>query len=150
MPDIDQNLAPPKTSLRRTVSQLMVLVNGLILTGLLFYVSSNFVGKMVRDEYEQNFTSTTKSVSEKLQTADAVFQSLRTILEVSDLNNAGTIINNIRTQGKLLEQFDQVLWMPVENPLNPISLKSSPQSNDAYMVDITKPVPALIEQIYRH
>ena len=137
-----------KISKRRLVSQLMVLVNGLVLTGLLFYLSSNFVGKMVKDEYDQAISTTNKAIIEKIQNLDAVFQSLRTILEVSDLNSAPIVIQNIRAQDKLITYFDQILWMPVANPLNPILFKKPLITTDAYLIDITKPTPAFIEKIY--
>lgn len=137
-------------SKRRILSLLMVAVNGFVLTCLLFYISSNFVGKMVNDDYEQALSTTNKSIVEKIQNIDGVFQSLRTILEVSDLNSAPIIIQNIRTQEKLIKEFDQILWMPVTNPLNPILFKTAPVSNEAYLIDIQKPTPAFIERIYQH
>lgn len=150
MANLDVSTEHYSFSKRRILSLLMVAVNGFVLTCLLFYISSNFVGKMVNDDYEQALSTTNKSIVEKIQNIDGVFQSLRTILEVSDLNSAPVIIQNIRTQEKLIKQFDQILWMPVTNPLNPISFKVAPLSNEAYFIDIQKPTPAFIEKIYQH
>lgn len=148
--DTNETELSQKPFYRRTIAQVMVLLNGLILTGLLFYFSSTFITRMVKDEYDQALQSTQKLVVEKLQNTDSILQSLRTILEVSDLSNIAVVLHNIKSQGKMLEQFDQVIWMPVDNPLNTIPLKNTVAQSNFYMIDVTKPFPSLIEQIYRH
>jgi PAS domain S-box-containing protein len=148
--DIDDTEIIQKPFYRRTIAQVMVLLNGLILTGLLFYFSSTFITRMVKDEYDQALQSTQKLVVEKLQNTDALLQSFRTILEVSDLNSISTVLQNIKSQQKMLDQFDQIIWMPVDNPLNTIPFKNTVAQSNFYMIDVAKPLPTLIEQIYRH
>lgn len=97
--------------LRGNFTQILILLNGLILTAVAYFVISFFVSDMVRREQQYDFLSTQNMFhrnAEKLQTS---IKTISTVLTLSQHRNQDYLGNLIRYATTSLDNFDYLIWL---------------------------------------
>lgn len=137
--------------LRSHMVQLLVLLNGLILTGAAFLIVNYFVQKIIQDDNLFFTTNTKLALAEKLDAVENSFQTISSVfLSASEMSDE-KLTNLFRDLDTDSKSFEQVYWLRYndEGKLNvPIALKETSFSTNNLIAEFDilrrlteKPIP---------
>jgi PAS domain S-box-containing protein len=100
-----------KKWLGRNLGQLMVLINGIILTATAYIILSIFIHSTVEEDYNRVMDDARLAVSRGLTDFGRSIQTIATILDLSSGQKPGVIKDNILRTATEIKNFDRIFWM---------------------------------------
>ncbi len=93
------------------MAQIMLLLNGIVLSGLIYVVLGFYINDILKDDYQRLLTDTQQAISENLTDLDRSIRTISTILDLSGGADEGEIKNHIAYASGRLNRFDHILWI---------------------------------------
>jgi PAS domain S-box-containing protein len=102
--------------LRSNMAQLMVFLNGLILTATAYATLTVFIEEMLEEDYRRAAEDINREVIEKVYNLERSIHSLSVLLDFSDRIDEKSIIQGIEDSLPPKSYFENVIWIyPVRN-----------------------------------
>ncbi len=98
------------------MAQLMVLLNGLILTGTAFYILNIYVQEITQDEYKNASKEASNAFVERVTDLENTMRLISSILHVSKNSDRTVLTSQIKLNVPGLSNFDQLIWLYEARP----------------------------------
>lgn len=108
MPD---PMKPGSGWLSGNLAQLMVFLNGLILTITAFGILSVFIDEVVREGLLKSTEETHQNIQGRVDEAKQSLYALSSVIEMSDKINFGNFVTYAQDENMGLDYFEHVLWV---------------------------------------
>lgn len=109
---------PPSSWLNSGLAQVVVIVNGLILTLTAFFVFGYYAKTMAIDEYKNTSQESGRVISKNISELENSMRLVSTVLLLSKDPNRNVLVEKIRRNIPNLSKFDQLVWLYEESPGN--------------------------------
>lgn len=100
------------------IAQILVLVNGIILTLTAFLIFNYYATKMTVDEYKVTSDNAGRALVESITSLENVIRLVSTVILVADNREYDGLTENIRRNIPNLSSFDQLIWLFEQSPGN--------------------------------
>ncbi len=97
--------------LSSNMAQLMVFLNGLILTVTAYATLSVFIQEIVKDDFVKTTTEVQEYVSSSYKKMEETISMLNTFVEVSSDNRKGALIQYAKEQLPGINNFEEIFWV---------------------------------------
>ena len=98
------------------MAQLMVLLNGLILTGTAFFILNIYVQEITQDEYKSVSKESSDAFIEHISDLENTMRLVSSILHVSKNSDRAILTSQIKLNVPSLSSFDQIIWLYEARP----------------------------------
>jgi PAS domain S-box-containing protein len=118
--DSDKTKEKPSEHGRRRLfsgrfGQLMVFLNGLILTLTAFFILSYFIGDMLEDEYSRITVTTERTLTHNLNGLDSSIRAISTILKMGEQESEDELKADISYAVPDIDVYDYLIWLRKED-----------------------------------
>tara|TARA_R110002095_G_scaffold16697_4_gene19986 strand:+ start:2261 stop:4867 length:2607 start_codon:yes stop_codon:yes gene_type:complete len=100
------------------LAQIMVLLNGMIITITAFMVFSYFINGMSIDEYKRTSNEAGRALFESISNLENSMRLISSIIQLSENSDKDILVARIRRNLPDLSDFDQLIWLFEETPGN--------------------------------
>ncbi len=108
MPD---PIKPGSGWLSGNLAQLMVFLNGLILTITAFGILSVFIDEVVREGLLKSTQETQQYIQSHVEEAQQSLYALSSVIDMSDKISANDFVNYAQDENMGIQYYDQILWI---------------------------------------
>ncbi|MDH5723064.1 MAG: PAS domain-containing sensor histidine kinase [Alphaproteobacteria bacterium] len=115
---VENEFKPNSGFLSSGFAQIIVLLNGLFLTVIAFFILNFFITNLTKDKYEETSRKTAAVLLDGIGEIENVVRVLATIFRTSRSEDKNDIIKNIRRNVPGLGSFDQLFLVYELNPGN--------------------------------
>jgi len=98
------------------LAQVMVLLNGLIITVTAFLVFGYFINGMSIEDYKRTSDEAGRALVEGISSLENSMRLVASIIELSQSNDKDFLVASIRRNISDLNHFDQLLWLYEQSP----------------------------------
>lgn len=119
----NSKVAPKKGAVSRIwltsgFAQLMVLLNGVVITLTAFLIFNYFITGMSVEEYRRTSNEAGRALVDGISGLENSMRLITSILQVSENSDKDVLVARIRRNLSDLNDFDQIIWLYEENPGN--------------------------------
>ena len=107
-----------KVWLTSGLAQIMVLLNGFIITITAFVVFSYFINGMSVEEYRRTSNEAGRTLYESISKLENSMHLITSVIYLSDMEDKDKLVMRIRRNISDMSNFEQLIWLYEENPGN--------------------------------
>jgi len=140
-----------KVWLTSGLAQIMVLLNGFIITITAFVVFSYFINGMSVEEYRRTSNEAGRTLYESISKLENSMRLITSVIYLSDAEDKDRLVMRIRRNISDLSNFEQLIWLYEESPGN-WQYKTIYESNEQDRTErdyMLKPNTKLITRLVR-
>jgi PAS domain S-box-containing protein len=99
------------TKATKSLAQLMVFINGVILTLTAYAALNIFISDMVKNEYKYVVEDSTKALQSNLGALESSLRTASKVISLSEKSNLNELRKDIEYSVPALDNYDQLLWI---------------------------------------
>ena len=108
---LSAGITQKKALFKANMAQLMVLLNGLILTATAYGVINVFIQQTIIDSLERNVHETQIHLSKEISNIEREFYALGSVVSLTDNITAEKLTNFVQDKSFSFDKFDQIYWI---------------------------------------
>ncbi len=114
----DNNRKNDRLWLTSGVAQIIVLINGIIITLIVFFAFSYFISSMSEEQYNRVSQEAGRELVDGVSNLEDSLRLLTSIILLSEIDNKDALVYQIRENVPNLSNFDQIIWLFEESAGN--------------------------------
>lgn len=108
---LNAGIAQKKAMFKTNMAQLMVFLNGLILTATAYAVINVFIQQTIVDSLERNIHEAQAHISKEISDIERTFYALGSVISLTENVNAQKLTSLVQDKSFSFRKFDQIFWI---------------------------------------